>query len=158
MTTDKISLDKSTYFKIILGLRLKASWYMYALPFVVAALAYIFMDLSEDLFLVKFLVVFGFVYPIWQMIFLYLHTQSNRAENIYLPRHYVINENEVQMIAEDGSEITFDLSEVIRVAELQNILVVYFSKGSFLPFPASAFDESDFQRFKELLSAHVKGR
>lgn len=152
--TSDISLSKKRYFQILAGSRFGQSWYIYLLPFLGAVAIHFAMEESE--LLVKFLVVYGLVNPLWILIYLTIHVNSKKAEFISLPRHYEITNTKLTAHHADSSTNEFEIEDIFETKQNSKELLLYFSKSEFIYLPYSAFEPKELESFKATLQKESK--
>ncbi|MFY0672552.1 MAG: YcxB family protein [Bacteroidia bacterium] len=154
ITTNKIELTKWQYFKILASNRFSQSWYMYLLPFIAALIIHFTMEEPE--MLVKFLVVYGFIYPGWILIYLTIHVNSNRVSSVSMKRYYEVNNEKIRANHADGSSNEFFIENITEVKQNKNDILLYFSKSEFIYMPYSAFENDDLKQLIEILKKESK--
>ena len=152
--TNKIELSKGQYFKILAGNRFSQNWYIYLLPFVAALIIHFTMEEPE--MLVKFLVVYGIIYPGWILVYLTIHVNSNKVSSVSMERSYEINAEKIKAMHADGSSNEFFIESITEVKQHKNELLLYFSKSEFIYMPYSAFENQDLEQFIGILKKESK--
>lgn len=146
----EIEMSVGTYFKILASLRFKKDWYTHLLPFVAAPVAYLVVP-EDYAFLPEFLLAYGIIMPLWNLIYLYIHASGAKAEYIRMKRHYEIDEKSITAIHADKTMSEIDIEDVLGVKKRKNEMLVYFSKSSFLYLPYNAFEKEDLETFMQWL-------
>ena len=152
--TSNIELSKGQYFKILAKIRFGQSWLVYLLPFIAAPILYFIMPESD--WIVKFLLVYGVINPIWILIYLTIHINSRKAEGITIKRFYEIDNEKIIANLRDGTIDEFYIENIREVKEFKNELLLYFSKSEFIFMPKSAFSNDDLANFISILRAESK--
>jgi hypothetical protein len=127
---------------------------MYLLPFVAALIIHFTMEEPE--MLVKFLVVYGLIYPGWILVYLTIHVNSNKVSSVSMKRSYEINDEKIIAMHADGSSNEFYIENITEVKQNKNELLLYFSKSEFIYMPYEAFQNDELKDFIAILKKESK--
>ena len=155
IATHEFKLEEKIYFKILIRTQLANFWWLYLLT-----LLLIFWNISE--FGVNnfstFLVLIGFVYPIFQFFYLYHLATAKKNRSLLMKRSVEVDEMYIYSSVEDGTENKVPFSKIVQFTESRTFFLLYISEYQFIYIPKSSFkDEADKESFesrvKEALSS-----
>ncbi|MBI1184584.1 hypothetical protein GC194_09945 [bacterium] len=154
ISTQEITLNPGSYFKLIARIRFKTSFLMYLLPFAAAVVLHFAM--SDSQMIVKFLLVYGVVNPLWMLIYQYIYATSDKARALMTSRHYTFDNQQITAIYQDGNRDVFEWERVVAVRRFANEMLIYFSKSEFIYLPFSALETNEREQLEQLLQQHGK--
>lgn len=147
--TKEIEFLPSQHFKLLAGKRLASSWYVYLVPFIFGGVYYLLFP--EDPFMMYGFWVLGFVYPLWTLVYLYIHTTSDKNAFIAIKRYYIFDGDLITAFHKDNTESHFNLSDVIGVTKVKDDHLLYFSPGKFIFLPDHAIEKNDMDHILQQL-------
>lgn len=129
--TKLIALTPMEYFKIILGVRMRKSWWLYLS---LLGVVYVLIgDFGKNVF-ATFLIVMAFLSPIITVAQLYFYSVNPKNKIVFIPRKYNFSTEEISMEIE-GKEGALPLDYIVEVKELSKYWLLYISVGQFLCIP-----------------------
>lgn len=154
ITTNKIQLTTTSYFKTIMKIFIK-KWLWFI---VVSWSLAVFISLKEEKnSFLNIYIIFALLYPFIVVIqyWIYAHSKDNRI--FLLERYFEIYEDKVVGFLIDGTENTVKNEHFIRVVELSNNYLLYISKNQYLLFPKDCFkSDADMAWFEEKIILNIK--
>lgn len=151
MRTKEIELTPSKYFQLLVRMRFESSWYVYALPFVFSGVWWLLFP--EQGFTAFAILIFAIVYPLWIVVYLYIHSTSDKTAYIGIKRYYEFDGDQINGFHKDGSESAFNLSDITAVRQMKNAYLLYFSRSEFIYLPKDALDGKDMETLMGQLKA-----
>lgn len=151
INTKPITLDANTYFKLLLRTKVLNVWYAYLFPFPLAALFYWYNP--DDLTIVKFLLVFGTIYPLWNIFYLWRHATKQHEKGAGSTRSYSISDQLIETHITGIDSESFMLKDLYHVKENKDEFLLYLNKGQFIYIPKDSITESEAVDLKNYLKA-----
>jgi len=154
ISTQEIELSAQDYFKLLAKIRFSTGWYIYLLPFVAAIITH--FALPDQSMIVKFLLVYGTVNPLWILVYLYIHAQSDKVKSVSTKRHYIIDNENITGKHKDGTENQFIIKDIIRIKRFKTEMLMYFSQSEFIYIPYKSLTNSDLEEMLSILKSNNK--
>lgn len=154
--TKKFQLTKKEYFSFIIRILLKKRWWIFAFMWLFS-FGILFSD-KRDYF-VNSIMVFGFIYPLLT-IFTYWRFANSKENKIFFRevQHEIFIDKIVSNLG-GLSESTIDVQNFIKVFQLNDLYLLYISKGQCLYLPKRIFETSEDENwFKNEVFLKVKNR
>lgn len=143
--TKTFSLHPNQYFKIVLSNRLKRSWFIY-LVMILGATALLNLENRDKL--IHFLIILGYLYPVYTLVYLYFWSRSRDNKTFFTERSIEFDEDKFIIRSTDGGMAEIPYSSIIRVAERKKYYLLYLAKSQFLYVPFDVFlNGEDFEGF-----------
>lgn len=148
VNTKQYSLTQKEYTKIILKKKLRSSWWLYALMFVIAV--FHFNKFGENHFS-TFFVIFAFAYPLASFIYLYYWANSKDHQPIFSKTDLSFD-NEYLYFKRNSNESKLSPKTIQRVISSSEFWMLYISKGQFIYVPKNIFhSEEDYKQFADII-------
>jgi hypothetical protein len=143
--TKAFSISPTEYFKIVLTKRFKKSWLVY-LIMIASAIFGLFLPEKDKVLIL--LIVVGFGYPVFIIVYLYFWVRSSENNQIYQERKFTFFDDKLMVETQNGAKTEFPYSEIVSVREKNNIFLIYITKSQFFYVPKNAFkSDLDFEGF-----------
>ncbi len=108
-------------------------------------------DFNTDSF-ARFAVIFGFIYPIGTLGYLYFWSRSKRHDMLFETMNFSFDESNLYF-SRSGNETKIPASNIIEVVSKKGYWLLYIQQGSFIFVKEDIFySEEDFNNFKLLLN------
>ena len=153
--TNEFEITQNEYFRILLYHHLRSYWWLY-LAFIVSALFHLSTFYTR--LISKFLVIFGFIYPLILVLIIFNSAYSKRNKFVLSRRYLIIIPEKISAIF--GSDSIFDtkitseipLHSVYKTVNLRGYWLLYITRGAFAIVPKSSFkSHADLEKFEEIL-------
>lgn len=146
--TKTYSLSQEDYTKIVMLTRLKKSWWLYVLMFIIGFIH--LKDFGSNEFS-TFVCVFSLLYPFLIFIYLYFWSKSKDNQPIFDDVSMCFDEDYMYFQSnENESKLT--PNSIQKVINHKKYWLLYISKGQFIHVPKNIFhSEVDFESFKKLI-------
>lgn len=142
--TNEIKLTKQEYFKILTRKYFKEKWWLIGAGILLAIIA-IAKDYKGAFD--YFIIVFGFGYPIYLLIFFRNFAYSKENRIVLMSRHYEFHDEQLIAHTEDGTRSEILYKNFTKVINMKEFAMLYLSKASFVYLPKNAFEaEDDFKK------------
>ncbi len=149
--TKLYSLSQKEFTKIILLTKLKKSWGIYVLLIIVALIHLAKYGFGNDN-LSTFFVVFAFVFPIINYVWLYFWTNS-KGHHPILSETELSFDNEFLYFKRNDNETKLNPNSIQKVISNPDYWMLYISKGQFIYIPKHIFyTKNDFDMFSNLIN------
>ncbi len=100
-----------------------------------------------------FLALFSVIYPLIVVASIWGHAYSEQNRIFYRPRHFVVDENQIEGVINGEQQGIISKADVLRVMEVRNMFIFYISKSQLYLDPFSAFQQKeDIRAFRNWLS------
>lgn len=141
ISTKKIKLSASDYFKILMKLYIrKRGWLFATLLLFVISIPLRQTKSDLDIFLLFLIVLYPLAIVIQHWSF--AHSQLNRI--FHLERFFEVYEDKITGHLEDGTNNEIPIKYFIKHIELKKYYILYISKNQFITIPKHSFkDEKD---------------
>lgn len=136
ITPKTYQLPQSTYVNMVFRTRLRRYWWIY-----VAALFLAIFNLRTfgDDRLSTFMVFFGFGYPVYSAIMLYLWATNRRNAHLFSERTVSFYEDYLHVQEIDGTEAKIPYANIIEVKQTPQYWMLYTSDHHFIYVPKEVF-------------------
>lgn len=135
--TKKFQLTKKEYFSFIIRILLKKRWWLYAF---MLFLSFIISFKDEKDSTDVFMIAFGFLYPAITFFQYWRFANSTENKNFFREMQHEIFTDKIISTVGEISESTIDLKSFIKVFELNDLFLLYLSKGQCIYFPKRIFE------------------
>ncbi|UUF15889.1 MULTISPECIES: YcxB family protein [Flavobacterium] len=154
--TKKFHFTKKEYLSFIIRILLKKRWWLYSIMLILA-IAILFKDNkdSSDIFMI----VFGFLFPLIT-IFQYWRFANSKENKIILSEreHEIFNDKIISRF-DETTESTIAVTNFIKVLELNDLYILYLSKGQSVFFPKRIFETPEDENwFRNEVFLKIKNR
>ncbi|WP_345168195.1 YcxB family protein [Algibacter aquimarinus] len=147
--TKKYALTKNEYSKIVISKRLKKSWWLYLLMFLLGVLY--LPKFGEDSFS-TFFVLFSFFYPFLMFTYLYFWSRSKGHQPIFAETSLCFDD-EFLYFKGNKNETKLNPDSIQKIISKPKYWLLYMSKAKFIYIPKHIFfSEEDYRKFSNLIN------
>ena len=142
VTTRPYALEKSAFFKLLLGQVARRGWLILLLVLAVILVnTWNYKDDPQQVIFTSVIVVLlmggSILYSLWR----YVNRKENQA--FYLTKHYVIDSEKISGFSEDGSTVSYTIKNLFRARLVQEHYFLYVSRVQQIIIPATAFKDAE---------------
>lgn len=154
--TKKFQLTQTEYFSFIIRILFKKRWHLYALIWLFS-FGILFND-KRDYF-INSIMVFGFIFPLIPFFTYWRFANSKENKNFFREIQHEISPDIIISKIGEISKSTFEIQNFIKVLELKDLYLLYFSKGQCLYLPKRIFETSEDENwFRNEVFLKIKNR
>jgi 5-bromo-4-chloroindolyl phosphate hydrolysis protein len=147
--TKPFYLSKKEYQKIILNRRLKKSWWLYLLMFILGA--FHLQRFGEDSFS-TFFTIFAFAYPFLTFSYLYFWSGS-KGHNPIFQETKLTFDTDYLYFERNGNESKVNPNTIQKVISNHAYWMLYISKAQFIYIPKNIFHSNeDCEKFSNIIN------
>lgn len=148
ITPKTYHLPQSTYVDIVFRTRLRRYWWIYLAAIFLAI--FNLADFGEDR-MSTFLVIFGFAYPIYSAIMLYIWSTNRRNAHLFSERTVSFHEDYFHVQEIDGTEAKIPYANIIEVKQTSAYWMLYTSDHHFIYIPKELFTTEEVTELEGLI-------
>lgn len=141
--TQNFRLTPGAYFKIIATKRLKTSWWLYIGYW---GFAIFFLKDFNQSMLTRYMVIFGFAYPVAVFGFLLFWAYSQRKSVLMMERRFILEKDRLITIDEDDTKEEIQWKQLLKITAQPKYWLFYIAKGQFVCLPKDAFQSEEDQK------------
>jgi len=151
--TENFELTSAEYFKIILKLRIKRSWWL----FLIITFAPLAQFLWQNGIPINWgLIIFGWTYPILVIIYLYFWATSKKNASLFQKRRITFEGEKMTIEIEDGSKSEVRYTSIQNVRTFGDSWLLYVARNQWIYVTKSAFkSDQDQQEFVNLIKLYA---
>ena len=154
--TKKFQLTKKEYFSFIIRVLLKKRWWLFAFILLIS-IALIFKDKKD--YTENSIMVFGFFYPLVILFHYWKFVNSKENKIFFTERQHEVYPDKITSQMGEISEGTIAVTSFIKVLELNDLYLLYISKGQCLYFPKRIFEtQEDENWFRNEVFLKIKNK
>ena len=149
--TKAYSISKKEYTKIILSRRLKKSWWLYVLMFVLGI--FYLPKFGDDNFS-TFFAIFAFSYPFLMFTYLYFWANSKDHQPVFSETNLCFD-TEFIYLKRNGNETKLNPNSIQQVISNPKYWMLYISKGQFIYIPKNIFySKEDYNKLSTIIKSN----
>lgn len=149
--TKAYSISKKEYTKIILSRRLKKSWWLYVLMFVLGI--FYLPKFGDDNFS-TFFAIFAFSYPFLMFTYLYFWANSKDHQPVFSETNLSFD-TEFIYLKRNGNETKLNPNSIQQVISNPKYWMLYISKGQFIYIPKNIFySKEDYNKLSTIIKSN----